>query len=108
MLHRLIAITFTRATNAQAFHGHREEIDEVYSGNCLSRVELLTEFDPVLHKPSEKIHYLSPQIQIEFIEPLANNFKAELLQNIKSAPFLVLVKPGQKLLGQNLEAKYCL
>jgi hypothetical protein len=91
----LIKITLTLATNAQAFRGHREKIGEAYNGNFLSQVELLAEFDPVmkelLHRPSGKIHYLSPQIQNELIELLANNLETELLQDIKSAPFFSII-----------------
>jgi hypothetical protein len=95
ILTRLFKVTLTLATNSQSFRGHREQIGEVYNGNFLSGVELLAAFDPVmselLKKPKNTVKYLSPAIQNELIEVLANELEHNIVSDITSAPFFTII-----------------
>lgn len=95
VLERLINITLMLAQGSLAFRGHRENINDVYSGNFLSTVKLLSLYDPVLQKvltmPKGSIKYLSPAIQNEIVDCLATKLKRSLTDEIKSAPFFSII-----------------
>ena len=83
------------AKNCLAFRGHTEHIDDTYNGNFLSVVKMLAEFDPIMHellnRPNGTVKYLSPKIQNEIIETLGNELEAQLVDNIKNAPFYSII-----------------
>jgi hypothetical protein len=61
----------------------------------LAQVELLAAFDPVmadlLTKPKNSVKYLSPIIQNELIEVLANQLERNIVDDISSAPFFSII-----------------
>ncbi|XP_065642633.1 uncharacterized protein LOC136074256 [Hydra vulgaris] len=66
VLERLFNITLMLTKNSLAFRGHSEVLaDEIYNGNFLSDVYLLSKYDDtmkqVLNKPKGTIKYLSPK-----------------------------------------------
>ncbi|GFX33334.1 hypothetical protein TNCV_811961 [Trichonephila clavipes] len=62
------------------------------SGNFISIVHLLSNYDPVLKelllKPKGEINYLSPTIQNEIINLLGTKVRENIVMKIKKAPFL--------------------
>ena len=95
ILTRLFQVTLTLATNSPSCTRHQEQIGEVYNGNFLSVVELLAAFNPVmselLKKPKNTVKYLSPAIQNELIEVLANQLEHSIVSDITSAPFFIII-----------------
>ncbi|KAG5888214.1 hypothetical protein JTB14_035566 [Gonioctena quinquepunctata] len=75
VLHRIIDITLALAKNSLAFRGHRENITDVYNGNFLTFVNLLSKYDPfmkeLVSRPREErshaISLLKSLEQFEFI-----------------------------------------
>lgn len=94
ILGRLI-ITLILTKNSLAFRGHRETIDEVYNGNFLTQVNFLVKYDPVMKelvsKPKGTINYLSPTIQNELIDCLANTLEKRLVSKINQSLFFSII-----------------
>ena len=95
ILTQLFKVTLTLAANSQSFRGHRGQIGEVYNDNFLSAVGLLAVFDPVLSellkKSKNTVNYLSPPIQNEPIEVLANQLEHNIVSDITSANFFTII-----------------
>lgn len=76
ILKRLLDVTLHLASRNLAFRGKTSNLDDVHNGNFLGTLELLSHYDPLLHKHLEKVrqkkkgltHYLSAETQNEFIE----------------------------------------
>ena len=70
VVYRLIDIIKFLAQHNLSFRGHRE-CESAHQGNFLGLVNLQAKYDPVLKKHLENskqnCHYLSPDIQNEFI-----------------------------------------
>ncbi|KAL4718380.1 hypothetical protein ACJJTC_009057 [Scirpophaga incertulas] len=81
LLSRLLDITLFLAKQNLAFRGHDETKGSSNKGNFLELVKLLSKYDAVLkehilyleQEKSPKVTYLSPEIQNEFINVLANH-----------------------------------
>jgi len=84
------------ATNCLAFGGHTDRIDDLHNDNFLSMVKL-AEFDPIwmmhklLNRPSGSVKYVRTKIQNKLIETLGNELEAQLVNNIKNAPFYSII-----------------
>lgn len=95
ILQRLIDITLILAKNSLAFRGHRETIDQVYNGNFLTQVNFLAKYDLVMRelvsKPKGTINYLSPTIQNELIDCLANTLEKRLVSKINESLFFSII-----------------
>ena len=67
----------------------------MYNDSFLSAVELLAAFDPfmseLLTRPKNTMKYLSPAIQNEQIEVLANQLEHNIVSGITSAPFFFTI-----------------
>lgn len=91
VLERILNVTLTLATCNLAFRGSSEKLECNNKGNFLSIVQLLSKYDPVLQKllqrPKGAITYLSPQIQNEVIDLLANKIKREIVTELQNALF---------------------
>lgn len=95
LLTRLLDITLFLAKQNLAFRGHDECSTSSNRGNFLELVNLLSKYDAVLKEhllnleqcSSQKISYLSPDIQNEFISVLSNHVKSKLVEEIKSATY---------------------
>lgn len=94
VLHRIVNVTLTLASCNLAFRGHREQIGKTNSGNFLAIIELLAEYDPVLHELlSENTNqkYLSPTIQNELIQVLGDKVKTDIVRDINDAMFYSMI-----------------
>lgn len=95
LLSRLLDITLFLSKQNLAFRGHDETKGSSNKGNFLELVKLLSQYDAVLkehilyleQEKSPKVTYLSPEIQNEFINVLANHVKCQLVNEIKSAKY---------------------
>ncbi|XP_065650422.1 zinc finger MYM-type protein 1-like [Hydra vulgaris] len=96
VLERLFNITLMLTKNSLAFRGHSEVLaDEIYNGNFLSHVYLLSKYDDtmkqVLNKPKGTIKYLSPAIQNEVIQCLSQYLEKTLLFEINESAFFSII-----------------
>lgn len=67
IIHRIINVTLTLATEDISLRGHRENEESESKGKFIAIITLLSRYDPILaellRKPKGTIKYLSPQIQ---------------------------------------------
>ncbi|XP_065654469.1 zinc finger MYM-type protein 1-like [Hydra vulgaris] len=96
VLERLFNINLMLTKNSLVFRGHSEVLaDEIYNGNFLSHVYLLSKYDDtmkqVLNKPKGTIKYLSPAIQNEVIQCLSKNLEKTLLFEINESAFFSII-----------------
>ena len=96
VVERLIKIVLLLARNNLAFRGHREKLGTSGNGNFLQIVELLASYDDVLKQLVNKSHsnritYLSPQIQNELISLLARNVRSTITSEIRDAPYFAIM-----------------
>lgn len=88
------SLTLTLASCNLAFRGHREQIGKTNSGNILAIIELLAEYDPVLHEllsENKNQKYLSPTILNELIQVLGDNVKTDIVRDINDAMFYSMI-----------------
>lgn len=103
ILLRLIKIILSLTAGNTALREHRGKIgslEKCSEGNFLRTVNLLAEFDPILNNlvsnPKHKIKYLSPLIQNELIEILANKVREIICDDIrKSCGFSIILDSTQ-------------
>jgi len=90
VLHRIINVIITLASCNLPLRGHDSE-----SGNFMSILRLLSNYDPILKelllKPKGEINYLSPTIQNEIINLLGTAVRENIVLEIKRAPFLTII-----------------
>lgn len=95
VLHRIVNTTITLATCNLPFRGHRESTEKFNSGNFISVIQLLAQYDPVLKELLEKgkgCHkYLSHQIQNEIIQLIAIKIEEDIVKEINDAPFFSII-----------------
>ncbi|XP_030750799.1 zinc finger MYM-type protein 1-like [Sitophilus oryzae] len=97
VLERVINVTLTLAKNNVSFRGDNESLyhGDHNRGNFLNIIELLSIYDPVLKellsKDKKCVKYLSPTIQNEIINLLANEVKTELISQINESPFFSVI-----------------
>lgn len=91
IIHRIINVTLTLATEDISLRGHRENEESESKGKFIAIITLLSRYDPILaellRKPKGTIKYLSPQIQNEIITALGGKVKKDILEDIRKAPF---------------------
>lgn len=103
LLKRLIKVTLFLAERGLAFRGDSEKIGESSNGNFLGILELLANYDPVLNEHLNKIrhfqekgdrmqvHYLSHDIQNEFISLCAAEVTKKILEEREKARYYSVI-----------------
>ncbi|KAL4153194.1 hypothetical protein QTP88_001027 [Uroleucon formosanum] len=103
LLKRLIKVTLFLAERGLAFRGDSEKIGESSNGNFLGILELLANYDPVLNEHLNKIrhfqekgdrmqvHYLSHDIQSEFISLCAAEVTKKILEEREKARYYSVI-----------------
>lgn len=99
ILERLLAIVQFLATHNLAFRGHEEKLHLNSSGNFLDLVKLIARFDPTLrehlnqtlNKAVARNHYLSKNIQNEFIEVMANHVKTKIVDKVLKNKYYAII-----------------
>ncbi|XP_028116810.1 zinc finger MYM-type protein 1-like [Camellia sinensis] len=98
VLLRIIVVMRTLAKNNLAFRGDNEKIYQERNGNCLSLIEMITQFDSVMQDhlhciERNEIHYhcLGLKIQNELIQKLAGEIKSTIMKRIKEAKYFSVI-----------------
>jgi hypothetical protein len=78
------------------FRGHNENIDSKNPGMFLSVINLPSKYDPVLrnlleNQTKKSVTYLSPNVQNEVINLLANSVQQELVNKINASSFYSII-----------------
>ena len=89
------AVKYLAKTNS-SLRGHKEKLDSPNPGNFLASLKFLAEFDEVtkhhLHRiESGKTHYLSPEIQNEFINLMGNKVRESIVGKVKQVCYFSLM-----------------
>ena len=95
MLERIVAVITFIAERGLAFRGDEEVFGSAHNGNYLGMLELLAQFDPFLRehiknyaqKGTGTKSYLSNRICNEFIELLAQEVTAKIVEELKRHKF---------------------
>lgn len=96
ILERIIDVILTLAITNMPFRGTKEQLDSASPGVFLSIIKLLSKYDVVLrnlleNRSKTSTTYLSPQIQNEIIDILANAVKDKIKRSIEEAPFFSVI-----------------
>jgi hypothetical protein len=103
LLKRLIKVTLFLAERGLAFRGDSDKIGESSNGNFLGILELLANYDPVLNEHLNKVrhfqekgdrmqvHYLSHDIQNEFISLCAAEVTKKILEEREKAKYYSVI-----------------
>jgi hypothetical protein len=89
------AVKYLAKTNS-SLRAHKEKLDSPNPGNFLASLKFLAEFDEVtkhhLHRiESGKTHYLSPEIQNEFINLMGNKVRESIVGKVKQVCYFSLM-----------------
>ncbi|XP_025421456.1 uncharacterized protein LOC112691424 [Sipha flava] len=102
IMERLLAIIQFLSSHNLAFRGHKETIttdSSDRSGNFLDLVKLIAKFDPILrehlnhatNKTIARNHYLSKEIQNEFISLMANHVVKKIREKIIKNKYYAII-----------------
>lgn len=103
LLKRLLNVTLFLAERGLAFRGTNEKIGDPSNGNFLGILELLANYDPVLNEHLNKVrlyqtkgermqvHYLSHDIQNEFIELCSSQVTKVILEEREKARYYSVI-----------------
>ena len=100
VLNRIVDVILYLAKQNLPLRGHRESLNEEGNpGNFLELIKLISKYDPVLREHVTYIRlakkmtlsYLSPMVQNEFIELLANQVRQKIVEEIKEAKYYAIL-----------------
>lgn len=96
VLRRLLDVTLLLGMNDLPFREHRKTADGSTSmGNFLEVIHLLARYDDILavliKRPAGTVNYLSPEIQNELINLLADELVTQIMDEIRQAPFVSII-----------------
>ena len=102
-MRRLLDVTLFLGERGLAFRGETQKIGQSNNGNFLGILELLSHYDPVLEKHLSKVkesqqsgqrmqvHYLSSDIQNEFIACCAQHVRSVILKEREAAKYYSVI-----------------
>ena len=103
ILRRILNVVLFLGERGLAFRGNSSIIGDPGNGNFLGILELISNYDPILqehlHKVKEsqkkqtrlQVHYLSPEIQNEFIECCKNEVIKKIYQERETAKYYSII-----------------
>lgn len=99
VLERVVAAIKVLASRGHAFQGHKEKLGSTCNRNFLMLMEFFSEFDPFMKehikkhgdKGSGHVNYLSKTIYEEFIEIMAEEVRAKIIEEIKVAKYYSII-----------------
>ncbi|KAG8444242.1 hypothetical protein GDO86_009431 [Hymenochirus boettgeri] len=103
LLQRLLDVTLYLASRNLAFRGSTQKIGDLKNGNFLGTLELLSQYDTLLHDHLSKVkasqekgkklpaHYLSWATQNEFIDICGNHILDAILSERKEAIYFSII-----------------
>lgn len=99
VLERVVAAIKFLVSRGHPLRGHEEKIGSTRNGNFLMLMEFLSEFDPFMkehlkkyaEKGSGHVNYLSKTIYEEFIEIMAEELRAKIIEELKKAKYYSII-----------------
>ncbi|XP_042472326.1 uncharacterized protein LOC122054987 [Zingiber officinale] len=99
VLKRIISVVKMLANRNLAFRGSNEKFDDHNSGNFLSMIQMIADFDPIIEehlrrirrKEIRRVRYHSHNIQNELILLLLGEIKNKILEIIKEAKYFSVI-----------------
>lgn len=106
ILDRILRVSLFLAERNLPFRGSTEKVGFPHNGNFLAVLELLSVYDPVLmthlhdvqksqkSKKRMQTHYLSPQIQNEFLKVCAKEVTETILMQVRNSKYYGIILDG--------------
>jgi len=98
VLKRIVSVIHYLSKNNNAFRGQSNVLFTKNNGNFLGAIKMLSNFDPVIIEHVRRIknteahvHYLSHEIQNEFINLMSDNIRIKIINYIKAKYYTVIM-----------------
>lgn len=99
VLERVVVGIKFLVSRGHSLRGHEEKIGSTRNGNFLMLMEFLSEFDPFMREHIKKhadkggghVNYLSKTIYEEFIELMAEEVRAKIIEELKAAKYFSII-----------------